>query len=40
MNYMGYNCQYCKILNDGHLKKIFPEAYTGWGATNVPEPFG
>ena len=39
MNHMDYNCQDCKIVNDGHLKK-FPAAYTGWGAGNIPEPFG
>ena len=39
MNYTDYNCQDRKILNDGHLKN-FAAAYTGWGAGNVPEPFG
>ena len=37
--YMDYNYQDCNILKDGHLKKI-AAAYTGWGAGNVPEPFG
>ena len=39
MNFMDYNCQYLKILNDGHLK-FFGAACTGWGAGNNPEPFG
>ena len=39
MNYMDYNCQDHKILNDGHLK-IFVAAYTGWGACNNPQSLG
>ena len=38
MNYLDYNCQDRKILNDGHLKK-FLAAYTGWRAGNIPQHF-
>ena len=30
MNYMDYNCQNCKILNNGHFN-IFAAAYTRMG---------
>ena len=39
MNYIDYDCQDHKIANNGHFKN-FTAAYTGWGAGNVPEPFG
>ena len=39
MNYLDYNCQDCKSLNDGHLF-TFVAAYTWWGAGDVQEPFG
>ena len=40
MNYMDYNRQDHKILNDGNFHFSFAAAYTGRGAGNDPEPFG
>ena len=39
MNYLDYNCQEIKNLNNCLLQQI-AAAYTGWDASNVPESFG